>query len=184
MCFGNILLRGQLLVQLPLLHYQLLLHGGDGLVGHVILSDSIVLGQLAILHGVFITPPVDLLVCLDGQLLGVPPAGHALAVDHLILGKDSSNRNLLVVILGGGDLVSNGSSIVLDRPYVGLLLPLSSFRTAGYWMGLVITVCWSLGLGPNLGFISCSTMLLCSMEKALASSSCLVMVPVNFFSVG
>ena len=73
------------------------------------------------------------LVGLPGQLLGVPPAGHALEpvalghtndVDHLILGKNSSNWNLLLKVIPGKiDLVSNGSTIELDLHDVGLLLP-------------------------------------------------------------
>merc|ERR1719323_1140450 len=72
------------------------------------------------------------LVSLPGQLLGVPPAGDALEsvtlgdaddVDHLVSGKDSGDRNLLLeVIPGKVNLVSDGSSVQLDLHDVGLLL--------------------------------------------------------------
>merc|ERR1719429_140581 len=72
------------------------------------------------------------LVSLPGQLLGVPSAGDALEsvtlgdaddVDHLVSGKDSGDRNLLLeVVPGKVNLVSDGSSVQLDLHDVGLLL--------------------------------------------------------------
>merc|ERR1711931_177656 len=56
------------------------------------------------------------LVRLAGQLLGVPPAGHAL--------EDLANRNLLLEVAAGKvNLVSDRTAIQLNLHDVRLLLP-------------------------------------------------------------
>merc|ERR1719334_2511214 len=75
------------------------------------------------------------LVSLPRELLGVPPAcntfksmtlGNTNDINHFILGKDSTNWNLLLKMISGEiDLVSNGAPIKLDLHDVSLLLPTS-----------------------------------------------------------
>ena len=73
------------------------------------------------------------LVSLPGQLLGVPPAGHALEpvalghsddVHHLVLGEHRGYRDLLLEMVSGKvDLVSDGATVELNLHDVSFLLP-------------------------------------------------------------
>uniref|UniRef100_V9L109 Uncharacterized protein n=1 Tax=Callorhinchus milii TaxID=7868 RepID=V9L109_CALMI len=72
------------------------------------------------------------LMCLSGQLLGVPAACYTLEamalrdsddVDHLVLAEHGVHRHLLLQLLSGPvDLLSDGASINLDLHNVRLLL--------------------------------------------------------------
>merc|ERR1712122_334831 len=69
---------------------------------------------------------------LSWQLLGMPTGGHTLEsfslgdtddVDHLVLGKDLLDGNLLFEMLTGKvDLVGDGSTVQLDFHDMSLLL--------------------------------------------------------------
>merc|ERR1719410_277720 len=129
---------GVVLHQLSILHLESLSNSVDLLVDlssvMVALLSSSGHGELdpARMPGSNTGDLPQTLVCLPGQLLGVPSAGDALEsvtlgdaddIDHLVSGKDSGDRNLLLeVIPGKVNLVSDGTSVQLDLHDVGLLL--------------------------------------------------------------